>query len=134
MWIRTFSFVLLSLFVWSTDTLFAQTPIPPRPIGWPSDRKVTFGDRYGLVSFQLSQLSLTEQHKWLVGLVDKLFGVAEEGEYIVAVELIDTAVAGDERIVARKVVAHFVKKDRGFFGPGSWIQRERSGIHIHKLR
>jgi hypothetical protein len=71
-------------------------------------------DQYGLVSFQLSQLNLTEQHQWLVGLVDKLFGVSEEGEYIVAVELIDTAVPGDERIVARKVIAHFVKKDKGF--------------------
>jgi hypothetical protein len=81
--------IALALLTWTTVGAAAQIPIPPKPQAWPMDKNISYGDRYGFVSFQFPSMDLPAQKTWLTNLVQNLFGVNSNGEYLIALELID---------------------------------------------
>src|SRR5262245_9386593 len=88
--------------------------IPPVPISHPTnDNDVAYGDAYGIVHFEIEQFDAPAQPIWLRSLVEKVFGVATDGEYIVALELLDPSKNGNDQLIARKIIAHFIKKSDG---------------------
>jgi hypothetical protein len=87
--------------------------IPPIPTSHPSDTNINYGDVYGAVHFEIERFDAPTQPTWLKSLVEKVFGIASDGEYIVALELLDPSKLGDDQLVARKIIAHFIKKADG---------------------
>jgi len=87
--------------------------IPPMALSSPTDDTLNYGDGYGSVRFNITELDVRSQQYWLGTLVRQIFGVQDTGEYLIALELLDPSGNGDEKLVARKIIAHFVKNPQG---------------------
>lgn len=111
---RLFHFLLLiTLGGGFSSQSFAQISIPPVVLKRPADTSVSYGDVYGAVRYDIEKLSVPSQEYWLRGLIQTVFGIKDSGEYLIALEVNDDAETGAEKLIARKVIAHFVKNESG---------------------
>lgn len=104
---------LLALLFCTGSATAQYVAIPPTDLSYPKQTDLSYGSAYGRVGFSIEQLELPAQKYWIGELLKKVFGIRDSGEYILALELIDPNATGGDKLVARKIVAHFVKNPDG---------------------
>src|SRR5262249_16274722 len=120
--------------VWLVAPAPAQVSIPPTTVALPTDKSVGFGDVYGAVRFEIEKLGPDSQEYWLKTLIRTIFGIKDGGEYIIALQVLHDSKPGDDKLVGRKVVAHFVKNENGALIPDFFGLLKRTEIGGQKVQ